>query len=124
MDVGRGSMPTYVSFTLPCPWRPKRRRTFIRIMTAISHWPNGCWTSAQPPRAGKPRQDDSPQRRAGSCAGGVGRWRTHRPRCRWHQHHRAEDVLVGSIAERLIQLAPCSVGVVKQSNASVDAANW
>jgi len=40
-----------------------------------------------------------------------------------HQHHRAGDILVGSIAERLIRLAPCTVVVVKQSNASVDAAN-
>jgi universal stress protein A len=40
-----------------------------------------------------------------------------------HQHRRAGDILVGSVAERLIRLAPCTVVVVKPSNASVDAAN-
>ena len=36
-----------------------------------------------------------------------------------HQHHRAGDILIGSVAERLIRLAPCTVVVVKRSKASV-----
>jgi universal stress protein A len=40
-----------------------------------------------------------------------------------HQHHRAGDILVGSVAERLIRLAPCTVVVVKPSKTSVDAAS-
>jgi universal stress protein A len=40
-----------------------------------------------------------------------------------HQHHRAGDILVGSVAERLIRLAPCTVVVVKPSSTSIDAAN-
>jgi universal stress protein A len=40
-----------------------------------------------------------------------------------HQHRRAGDVLVGSVAERLLRLAPCTVVVVKPPNASVDAAD-
>jgi nucleotide-binding universal stress UspA family protein len=30
-----------------------------------------------------------------------------------HQHHRPGDILVGSVAERLIRLAPCTVVIVK-----------
>jgi universal stress protein A len=38
-----------------------------------------------------------------------------------HQHHRAGDILVGSVAERLIRLAPCTVVVVKSFKTSVGA---
>jgi len=37
-----------------------------------------------------------------------------------HRHHRAGDILVGSVAERLIRLAPCTVAVVKPSKTSVE----
>jgi universal stress protein A len=40
-----------------------------------------------------------------------------------HQRHRAGDILVGSVAERLIRLAPCTVVVVKPTKTSVDAAS-
>jgi universal stress protein A len=39
-----------------------------------------------------------------------------------HEHHGAGDILIGSVAERLIRLAPCTVVVVKPSYASVDPA--
>jgi nucleotide-binding universal stress UspA family protein len=39
-----------------------------------------------------------------------------------HGHRQAGDILVGSVAERLIRLAPCTVVVVKPTEASVDAA--
>jgi universal stress protein A len=39
-----------------------------------------------------------------------------------HQHHPAGEILVGSVAERLIRLAPCTVVVVKPSKTSVDGA--
>jgi nucleotide-binding universal stress UspA family protein len=39
-----------------------------------------------------------------------------------HRHHPAGEILVGSVAERLIRLAPCTVAVVKPSKTSVDAA--
>jgi len=40
-----------------------------------------------------------------------------------HQRHRAGDILVGSVAERLIRLAPCTVVVVKPRKTSVDTAS-
>jgi universal stress protein A len=40
-----------------------------------------------------------------------------------HEHHGAGDILIGSVAERLIRLAPCTVVVVKPSNDSVDPAH-
>lgn len=40
-----------------------------------------------------------------------------------HEHLGAGDILIGSVAERLIRLAPCTVVVVKLSNASVDPAD-
>jgi universal stress protein A len=40
-----------------------------------------------------------------------------------HEHHGAGDILIGSVAERLIRLAPCTVVVVKPSSASVDPAH-
>jgi len=40
-----------------------------------------------------------------------------------HQRQRAGDILVGSVAERLIRLAPCTVVVVKPRTTSVDTAS-
>lgn len=40
-----------------------------------------------------------------------------------HQHHRAGDILVGSVAERLIRLAPCTVVVVKPSKTPISVAS-
>ena len=40
-----------------------------------------------------------------------------------HQHHRAGDILVASVAERLIRLAPCTVVVVKPSKTPISAAS-
>ena len=40
-----------------------------------------------------------------------------------HQRRRAGDILVGSVAERLIRLAPCTVVVVKPRTTSVDTAS-
>ena len=37
------------------------------------------------------------------------------------QHHRAGDILVGSVAERLIRVAPCPVVVVKSSTSRLNA---
>ena len=39
------------------------------------------------------------------------------------QHHRAGDILVGSVAERLIRLAPCPVVVVKSPERRFNAAS-
>ena len=39
------------------------------------------------------------------------------------EHHRAGDILVGSVAERLIRLAPCPVVVVKSSKSRFNAAS-
>ena len=39
-----------------------------------------------------------------------------------HQHYGAGDIVVGSVAERLVRLAPCTVVVVKPSRAPADAA--
>lgn len=39
-----------------------------------------------------------------------------------HGHERAGEVLVGSVAERLLRLAPCTVIVVKPSPSSISAA--
>jgi universal stress protein A len=40
-----------------------------------------------------------------------------------HQHHPAGDILVGSVAERLIRLAPCTVVVVKPSKTPISVAS-
>ena len=40
-----------------------------------------------------------------------------------HHHHGAGDIVVGSVAERLVRLAPCTVVVVKPPKAPADAAS-
>ena len=98
MDVGRGSMPTYVSFTLPCPWRPKRRRNlhqdYERDLSLAQRLLDERAAAAVPAsrvktilRRGEPVHVLAALARDENIDLVV---------VGTHQHHRAGDILVGS----------------------------